>query len=295
MINGKIHGIVVPLVTPLSTPDRIDEPGAERLIEHVISGGVHAIFLLGSTGEGPALLPEEQRRFLHVCVRAAAGRVPVLAGISGASGASAVELGKFAARAGVDAVVAAVPCFLPPEGEEIVRYYRRLAREIALPLLVYNMPSLTKVSLKLETLRRLAEIPGVVGYKDSSGDLAAFREAVNLFGSRPDFSLLVGPEDLTARAVALGGDGGVNGGANLFPERYVALYEAAKSGQMDRVELLQKEVLDVVGAYGSPATAASVIRRLKYELSRRGLIRNILAFPLLPMGDEAGMQNTRSL
>lgn len=285
MKNGKVHGIVVPLVTPLSSPERIDEEAAERMIEHVIAGKVHAIFILGSTGEGPALLPEEQRRMIRVCAKAAKGRVPLLVGISGSSAAAAAELGRFAAAERADAVVAAVPCFLPPEEEEIVAYYRMLVREIRLPLFVYNMPSLTKVPLKIGTLRRLAELPGIAGYKDSSGDLEAFREAVELFGSRDGFSLLVGPEELTAEAVAMGGDGGVNGGANLRPELYVGLYEAAKAGDRERLSVLQNKVLDVVRTYGSPVTTGNVIRQLKYELSRCGLIRNILASPSLPMGE----------
>lgn len=282
-MKEKIHGIVVPLVTPLMTPERIDEQAAERMVEHVIAGGVHAVFILGSTGEGPALAAEEQRRFIAVCVKAVAGRVPLLAGISGASAAGAVELGRFAADAGADAVVAAVPCFLPPDDGEIVHYYRTLAREVPLPLFVYNMPALTKVSLKLETVKRLAEIPGVAGYKDSSGDLDAFREAVKLFGGRPDFSLLTGPEDLTIETVAMGGDGGVNGGANLRPELYAGLYRAVKAGDRAAAEALQAEILGVVRSYGVPATTGGVIRRLKYELSRMGLLRNILAAPSLPM------------
>ena len=184
-------------------------------------------------------------------------------------------------------VVAAVPCFLPPEEEEILRYYRLLAREVPSPLFLYNMPSLTKVAMKLETVRRLAEIPNVAGYKDSSGDLEAFRKAVELLGGRPDFSLLIGPEELTAEAVALGGDGGVNGGANLRPELYAGLYDAVRRGEREKAAQLNARVLEIVRSYGVPVTTGGVIRRLKYELSREGIIRNILAAPSLPMGAPA--------
>lgn len=286
MENGKIQGIVVPLVTPLSSPDRVDEAAVERMVEHVIAGGVHAIFILGSTGEGPALTGEEQRRMIRISAKAVRGRVPLLAGISGASAASAVELGRFAASEGADAVVAAVPCYFPPDRAEIMAYYQLLVREIPLPLFVYNMPGPTHVSLDLDTVCRLAELPGISGYKDSSGDLESFRAAVKRLGARSGFSLLIGPEELTAAAVAMGGDGGVNGGANLWPELYVGVYEAVKSGAVEKAEQLQRKVLDAVRSYGSPATATGVVRRLKYELARRGFIQNILASPSLPMREE---------
>lgn len=283
-MKEKIHGIVVPLVTPLETPERIDEIASIRMIDRVIAGGVHAIFLLGSTGEGPALVMEEKKRFLSVCVKAAAGRCPVLAGISGASFAEAKDLGQFAAELGVDAAVAAVPCFFPPQEEEIINYYQLLVREVPLPLFVYNMPSLTKVAMKFETVLRLAEMPNVIGYKDSSGDMEAFRRILGRLGGRSDFSLLIGPEELTAEAMELGGDGGVNGGANLRPELYANLYEAVCKKDKNKTAQLNAEVLKIVHSYGEPPTTGGVIRRLKYELSREGIIQNILAAPSLPMG-----------
>ena len=148
-MEGKIRGIVVPLLTPLSSPETIDEEAARRLIDHVIAGGVHAIFILGSTGEGPALSGREQRRFIRCCAEAVGGRVPLLAGISGCSAAESARLGRFAADAGVDAVVSAVPCYLPPDAEEQVAFYRYLAKEVPLPLFAYNMPSLARVSMTL--------------------------------------------------------------------------------------------------------------------------------------------------
>ena len=281
MLN--VQGIIVPLLTPLATPETIDEAAARRLVDHVIAGGVRGIFILGSTGEGPALSGEAQRAFIRICVDAVGGRVPLLAGISGASAVDSTRLGKFAAEAGADAAVAAPPCYLPPDEDEQVAFYRYLAKEVPLPLFVYNMPSLTRVSLQLSALERILAIPGVAGYKDSSGDLAAFRAVLEHFGSRPDLSLLVGPDELTGEAVMLGADGGVNGGANLNPRLFADLYEAAERKDAAKVAELQARVLEQGKLYGTPVTTPGVIRAMKREAARMGLCRNVLAVPALPL------------
>jgi len=281
--SRKIQGIIVPLLTPLATPETIDEAAARRLVDHVIGGGVHGIFILGSTGEGPALSGAAQREFIRICADAVGGRVPLLAGISGASAAESASLGKFAAGAGADAVVAAPPCYLPPDEDEQVAFYRYLAESVPLPLFVYNMPSLTRVSLQLSALERILAIPGVAGYKDSSGDLAAFRAVLERFGPRPDLSLLVGPDELTGETVMLGGDGGVNGGANLKPRLFADLYEAAKRKDAGKVAELQARVVELGKLYGTPVTTPGVIRAMKREAARMGLCRNVLAVPALPL------------
>ncbi len=204
-MQKKLQGIIVPLITPLETPETIDRAGTERMVRRVIEGGVNALFLLGSTGEGPALTARARCEFIDVAVAAAGGALPVLVGISGASGAEAVEAGKFAAREGVSAVVAAPPCYLPATEAELVCYYERLAGEVGLPVYLYNMPALTSVNISPELAAKLADRENIAGYKDSSGDLAAFRRAVKLLGGRPDFSLLVGPEHLTLPALQMGG------------------------------------------------------------------------------------------
>jgi len=283
--SQKIRGIIVPLLTPLVTPETIDAEGARRLIDHVIAGGVHGIFILGSTGEGPALSLDMQRKFIEVCVDAVGRRVPLLAGISNASAVESARLGKFAADAGVDAAVAAVPCYLPPDEAEQVAFYRYLTEEVPLPFFVYNMPSLTRVSMRLSTLEQVLTLSGIAGYKDSSGDFAAFEAVLKRFGDRPDLSFLIGPEELTARAVMAGGDGGVNGGANLNPKLFADLFDAADRKARPEVDRLQAEVCEFGRLYGTPVTTTGVIRILKREAARMGLVRNVLAAPGLPLAD----------
>ena len=144
----KYHGIIVPAITPLATPYTVDIPAVKPFFDYMIDGGVHAVFILGSTGEGPALSCAEQKKFILEAVKVIASRVPLLVGISGASGAESIELGKFALEAGADAVVAAPPCYIPAQNEdEIFNYYKVLSEEFSGKLFVYNMPALTKISI----------------------------------------------------------------------------------------------------------------------------------------------------
>ncbi len=281
--SKKLRGIIVPLLTPMKNPDEIDSSATKRLVDHVIQGGVNGIFVLGSTGEGPALSSIEQQKMIESVLEYTAHRVPVLIGISSASGSETLKLGKFSKAAGADAIVAAPPCYLPAEQEnELIYYYERLTGEIGLPLYLYNMPALTKVKIPLDLVEKLVEIPGIVGYKDSTGDLDAFKESIRRFGGRENLSLLIGPEALTLEALRLGGDGGVNGGANLKPELFARLFRSFSEGNISEQDAAQKEILELQKLYSAVPTTPKVIRALKRELAKRGILHNIISFPALP-------------
>ena len=279
----KYHGILVPVVTPLDSPGTVDLPAVRPFFDYMINGGVHGIFILGSTGEGPALSIAEQKKFILESVKVTTSRVPLLVGISGASGMESIELGRFALEAGADAVVAAPPCYIPAENEEeIFNYYKILSEEFSGKLFVYNMPALTKVAISPDLALRLLALPGVIGYKDSSGILEdllyVLRESRDL-----GKAIFVGPEHLTLQAMLAGADGGVNGGANLLPELFSGLVAAVDAGNAEKMNASQREIEDFQPNYGTPCTCPGVIRALKRALSGKGLIKNILAFPNLPL------------
>lgn len=279
----KYHGILVPVVTPLDSPGTVDLPAVRPFFDYMINGGVHGIFILGSTGEGPALSIAEQKKFILESVKVTDSRVSLLVGISGASGMESIELGRFALEAGADAVVAAPPCYIPAENEEeIFNYYKILSEEFSGKLFVYNMPALTKVAISPDLALRLLALPGVIGYKDSSGILEdllyVLRESRDL-----GKAIFVGPEHLTLQAMLAGADGGVNGGANLLPELFSGLVAAVDAGDAEKMNALQREIEDFQPNYGTPCTCPGVIRALKRALSGKGLIKNILAFPNLPL------------
>ena len=278
----KYHGIIVPAITPLATPYTVDIPAVKPFFDYMIDGGVHAVFILGSTGEGPALSCAEQKKFILESAKVIASRVPLLVGISGASGAESIELGKFALEAGADAVVAAPPCYIPAQNEdEIFNYYKVLSEEFSGKLFVYNMPALTKISITPDLALKLLALPGVIGYKDSSGileDLLYLLPKAKNLGK----SVFAGPEHLTMKAMLAGADGGVNGGANFMPELFSSLAEAVENGDTEKMNELQRKVEDFQPEYGNPCTCPGVIRALKRKLSEKGLIKNIMAFPNLP-------------
>jgi 4-hydroxy-tetrahydrodipicolinate synthase len=145
--------------------------------------------------------------------------------------------------------------------------------------MLYNMPSLTKVWFEIETLGKLSHFDKIVGVKDSSGDLDYFKQLVSLKELRPDWSMLIGPEHLTAEAVKLGGDGGVNGGANIFPELFVSLYQAALRGDANEIEMLNQRVEKLQQIYSVGKYASRFIKATKCALSIQGICNDHMAEP----------------
>ncbi len=273
-------GIVTPMITPLSDRDTLDTDGMERLIEHILAGGVSGLFILGTTGEAPSLSYRLRRELIaHVC-RQVADRVPVLVGVTDTSFVESVNLAEYAADVGASAVVLAAPYYFPAGQSELLEYVRHIAAELPLPVLIYNMPSHTKLTFEPDTIRRVMDIDNIVGLKDSSGDMIYFRHIERLVKDRPDWTLLIGSEELLAEAVLLGGDGGICGGANLCPQLYVDLYRSAKSRDLDRVDELHAKVMHIaetiytVGNYDS-----SSIKGLKCALSHLGICDDFMAEP----------------
>jgi len=268
------------MLTPLLDRDTLDAAGLDRLIEHILSGGVHGLFILGTTGEGPSLSYRLRRELVDRTARQVAGRVPVLVGITDTAFVESVELARHSARAGADAVVLAPPYYMPEGPPELQEYLEHLLPELPLPLYLYNMPPLTKVPYQIETVRWAMDQPGVAGMKDSSGDMLYFNRVAALLGHRPEWTLLIGPEELLAQSMLAGGHGGVHGGANLFPRLYVALHEAVRAGDFERARDLQARVQQVAGRlYRVGRHPSAVIKGIKCAASCMGLCSDFLAEP----------------
>ncbi len=279
MNHPPLRGIVPPLVTPLVDHDTIDQPGTVRLLEHVIAGGVSAIFILGTTGEAPSLGYRLRRELIDLVCRTVQGRVPVLVGVTDTAFVETVALADHARGAGADAVVLATPYYFPAGQTELVSYIEHIVEALSLPLVLYNMPSLTKVWFELPSLQQLAQHERIVGIKDSSGDVEYFRHLIELKQVRPDWSILIGPEHLTAAAVSWGGDGGVNGGANLYPQLFVRLFEAASRDDTAAVRELVAVVEELQAIYQVGKYASRIIKATKAALSLRGICSDHMAEP----------------
>ena len=285
--ESQFRGIIVPLATPLADRDQIDVPGLERLLERVIAGGVQGVFLLGSTGEAPSLTERLKRDFIAEAVKIIDGRVKVLVGVTDTSLVDSIELSAFSAEQRVDAVVAAPPPYFPINQGDLAAYIEALAAEIELPLFLYNMPSHSKVAFDLATVRQLLHHPQIAGLKDSSGNMLYFNQVVQLAQERPSFHVFIGPEELLAESVLVGGNGGICGGANLLPELYVELYNAAADGDLATIHKLQHRVLRLASRlYSVGDPPSGYLTGLKCALSCMGICSGRMAEPLRSLTDE---------
>lgn len=279
-MTRPFEGIIPPLITPLRARDELDVPGLERLIEHILAGGVNGLFVLGTTGEAPSLSYRLRRELIERTCRQVGGRVPVLVGITDTAFVEAVNLSQFAAEAGARALVLAPPYYYPNSQPELLEFVQHLTDELPLPLFLYNMPSHTKTVFEIETVRAAMQIPNVIGIKDSSANLIYFHELTSLLPERPDWSIFMGPEELLAESVFLGGHGGVCGGANLCPRLYVNLYEAAAARQFDRVSALQSQVMRISSTlYRIGRHSSSFIKGVKCALNELGICDDFMAEP----------------
>ncbi|MDE0862146.1 MAG: dihydrodipicolinate synthase family protein [Rubripirellula sp.] len=273
------RGIVPPLVTPLEDRDKIDRPGTQRLLEHVIQGGVSGIFILGTTGEAPSLSYRLRRDFIQLVTEIVADRVPVLVGITDTSLVESLNLAEFAKESGADAAVLSTPYYFPAGQTELIQYIADIVESLPLPLMLYNMPSLTKVWFEIDTLRILTRHEQIVGVKDSSGDLKYFQQMLQLKEVRPDWSMLIGPEHLTTEAILMGGDGGVNGGANIYPQLFVDLCQAAMSRDVQQIDVLNQRVDRLQQIYTVGKYASRFIKATKCALSIHGICSDHMAEP----------------
>ena len=281
------RGIIPPLPTPLSEPDSLDREGLERVIEHVLSGGVHGLFVLGTTGEGPSLHHRLRHEVVQCTCDQVAGRVPVLVGITDTCIDEAVELAEAAYKVGAAAAVAAPPCYYPEGQDDVLDYFRQLADALPLPLMLYNIPDHTTVALEPETVKAAADAPGIVGIKDSSGSRENLRELADAVGDREHFGLFVGPEMLLAEALRLGARGGVPGGANVWPRLYVELYRGGREGDEERLESLHKKVEAInAGLYNAGPGSYRPLQAIKCALACMGICSEQTAPPIRPLGAE---------
>jgi len=290
-MNVPFCGLITPLATPLALSNQmepsLDAAALERLIEHVINGGISGIFVLGSTGEFSSLGREMRQEIIRRSCAYANRRVPVLAAITDTAISETLRLADTAVEAGADAVVLAAPYYFQHSQDDLLRYLEQITGRLSLPLFLYNIPHLTKTSFEPETVRRAADLPGVVGLKDSTGDLKYLDNTLDLLRDRPQFSVLIGPEEILLECMKRGAHGGVCGGSNLNPKLFVSLYDAIVRGDMQQAEALQETVLKSSGAlYHTGFPGSSYLRGIKAALSLAGLCRPEPAPPYTPFSAE---------
>ncbi len=274
------RGTFVAIVTPF-TDGQIDEQGLVDLIEFHIANGTHGIVPCGTTGESATMSHEEHHRVVQLTVKTVAGRVPVLAGSGSNSTAEAIELTRHAKESGADGVLMVSPYYNRPSQEGIYQHYRAVAEAVAIPIILYNVPSRTSSNILPATVARLAEVPGIAGIKEATGDLNQVSEVIRLCPD--DFAVLSGDDFTSMPTVLLGGTGVISVTSNVAPKDMAAMMDAALAGDLARAKELHYRLFPLMQAmfYDTNPVPA------KKTLELMGRIKSgAPRLPLAPMNDE---------
>jgi 4-hydroxy-tetrahydrodipicolinate synthase len=285
-MKPTFNGIIPPIITPLLNNETLDIKGLENLVEHLISGGVHGLFVLGTTGEATSLSYELRKELIKRTSEFVNKRIPVVVGITDTSLEGSLEVANYSAEQGLDGVVIAPPYYLPISQEEMREYLEVMVPQLPLPFLMYDMPGCTKVHMSVSTIRRAKEL-GAVGVKDSSGDINYLYSLIQEFKDSPDFAVIAGTELFLPETILYGGHGAVAGGANLFPKLFVDLYNASLAKDFEKVKVLRDRVIminDLI--YNVGKNNSRHIKGIKCALSVMNICSEYVAAPIRKHGKE---------
>ncbi len=284
-----IVGSIVALVTPMLEDGSVDYPALRRLIDWHIAEGTDCIGVVGTTGESPTVSVEEHCEIIRVAVEHAAGRVPIMAGAGGNATREAIELTRFAKQVGADCTLQVVPYYNKPSQEGIYRHFRAVAEAVDLPVVLYNVPGRTVADMLPETVLRLAQVPGIVGIKEATGNI---ERACWLIKQAPKGLSIYSGDDGTAVALMLlGGHGDVSVTANVAPRLMHELCMAAIEGDVKRATELHLRLLPLhkqLFCEPSPAPA-------KWALAQLGRCAEHVRLPILPLTENGQAQVGQAL
>ena len=272
-----ITGSIVALVTPMHEDGSIDADGLRRLIDWHIAEGTQCIGVVGTTGESPTVSVEEHCEVIRVAVEHAKGRTPVMAGAGGNSTAEAIELSRFALKVGADCTLSVVPYYNKPSQEGMYQHFRKIAESVDVPMVLYNVPGRTVADMSTDTALRLAQIPGIVGIKEATGDI--LRAAQLIKRAPKGFSIYSGDDQTAIALMLLGGHGNVSVAANVAPRAMHALCVAALEGRVREATQIHLKLLALhTDLFIEPSPAPT-----KWAMARMGLCGAALRLPITPL------------
>jgi 4-hydroxy-tetrahydrodipicolinate synthase len=276
-----ILGSIVAIVTPMFDDGRIDFVSLQRLCDWHIEQGTHGIVIVGTSGESPTVNFEEHCELIRVAVEHVKGRIPVIAGTGGNSTLEAIELTAYAKQVGANASLQVVPYYNKPTQEGMFLHFQKIAQEVDLPIILYNVPGRTVADMSNDTILRLAKVPGIIGLKDATGNLeraSALLAGLKAQGSS-NFAVFSG-DDLTAIFLMLmGGHGNISVTANVAPNLMSKLCEAAVLGQLETAREIQFQLLSLHQLMFIEPNPIPV----KWALHEMGMIAPGIRLPLTPL------------
>lgn len=273
----KIAGSIVALVTPMNEDGSVDLDSARKLMDWQIAQGTDVLSVVGTTGESPTVNVDEHAEIIRVAVEHAAKRIPVLAGAGGNSTAEAIALTRYAQMAGADATLQVVPYYNKPTQEGIYQHFRKIAEATDLPMVLYNVPGRTVADMSNETIRRLSEIPNIIGVKDATGNIARGIELIRMVPE--DFYVYSG-DDSTAMALMLcGAKGNISVVANVAPALMHQMCQAAMSGDIQTARAINDKLFPLAQHLFVEANPIPV----KWALKEMGKIGGGIRLPLVPL------------
>lgn len=275
-----IQGSIVAIVTPMHEDGSLDFPGLRKLIDWHIAEGTDSIVIVGTTGESPTVSVDEHCELIKVAVEQSAKRIPIIAGTGGNSTAEAIELTRFAHEVGADASLLVVPYYNRPTQEGMYQHFRKIAESVDIPVILYNVPGRTVADMSNETILRLAQVPGVIGVKDATGNIA---RGTDLLRQAPKSFSVYSGDDATAMALMLcGGHGNISVTANVAPRAMHELCAAAMSGRVKEAIEINNRMLPLHNKLFVEPNPLPV----KWALKEMGLISSGIRLPLVELSSE---------
>ncbi len=296
-MKKRYHGVVVPMVTPVTENGTLNTQAVERIIAFFVQAGVSPL-LMGTTGEGNSVSQKDGLLFVETAVKArqewsmvnGQWSMVIYAGLTGNCFAEQLAQAEAYTNAGADVIVATLPTYYALTEQQMENYYRTLADSIKGPLMLYNILATTHMSIPVEVIRRLADHPNIVGLKDSERDLERMAQCIAIAKDRDDFCYFCGWAAQSAHSLELGGDGIVPSTGNFVPEMFQQLYEAAIKGDMDTANRLQDETNEIAKIYQKDRTLGQSLTALKVMMQTKGLCEPWMLMPLTRLSETEEQQ-----
>jgi 4-hydroxy-tetrahydrodipicolinate synthase len=276
----KFGNVITAMVTPFDSHGKIDYDATSQLLEYLINNGTDAVVVAGTTGESPTLSHEEKLDLFRHTVKIVDSRIPIIAGTGSNNTEASIALTQEAEKIGVDAALIVAPYYNKPNQRGLYAHFEAVANSTKLPIMLYNIPGRSVITIEPETIIQLAKIPNIVSVKESSGDLAAMTKVIS--GTPADFSLYSGDDDLTLPVAAIGGDGIVSVSSHIIGNDMQAMLRAYKAGNVSEAARIHGEILPVMqGMFQAPSPTP-----VKEALNQKGIAVGSVRLPLVELTEE---------